>query len=275
LLGVAAVQTNFAFRGIAVTFDDLPYIDETETPKLSRARRATTKILNALKAHHVPVVGFVTENKLRVTGEMDERVALLQQWVDAGMILGNHTYSHPDFNALTIEQFQDEIIHGDVIARRLMRPHRPYQLYFRHPMTHTGDSQVKKEAIEGFLSARGYKVAPHTIENQDFIFNAGYEQALRNRDEPMRRRLRAAYLDFTIAATAFAEHISLRVFGSEITETLLLHANDITADCLDELLRRLSARGYSFLSLDEAMSEPVYQTKDTYVTKAGPTGCTT
>jgi len=54
-------------------------------------------------------------------GEVDARIALLQQWVDAGMILGNHTYSHPDFNTLTIQQFQDEIIKGEAGRRAIKK----------------------------------------------------------------------------------------------------------------------------------------------------------
>ena len=263
-------QTNKPSRNIAVTFDDLPYAAAGQPQYLPSARRATKEILRALQAHLAPAVAFVNEDKLQITGEVDARVALLRQWVDAGMILGNHTYSHPDFNALAIEQFQDEIIKGEVVTRRLMQSRQPYQLYFRHPMTHTGDTQAKKEAIETFLATRGYKVTPHTIENSDFIFNVGYVRALRNKDEATAKRLRETYLDFTIAVTEFAERISPQIFGREITQTLLLHANDINADCLDEMLMRFAARGYRFVTLDEAMSDPAYQTKDTYVGKYGP-----
>ncbi|MGH9899159.1 MAG: polysaccharide deacetylase family protein [Pyrinomonadaceae bacterium] len=254
----------------AVTFDDLPYV-AIEQQYLPNAQRATKEILHVLKTHRVPVVAFVNEGKLQVADEVDARIALLQQWVDAGMILGNHTYSHPDFNTLTIRQFQNEIIKGEVVTRRLMQSHQPYQLYFRHPMTHTGDIQAKKEAIENFLAARGYKVTPHTIENDDFIFNVCYVRALRNKDEAMAKRLREAYLNFTIAVIEFAERISPQVFGREITQTLLVHANDINADCLDEMLRRFAAREYRFVTLEEAMNDPAYQTKDTYISKAGPT----
>ena len=187
------------------------------------------------------------------------------------MILGNHTYSHPDFNSLTIQQFQDEIIKGEVITRRLMKSREPYQLYFRHPYTHTGDTRTKKEAIEDFLAARGYKVTPHTIDNMDYVFNTGYVRALRTKDEAMASRLREAYLDFTTAATGFSERASQQIFGGEIPQTLMVHANDITADCLDEMLTRLAARGYRFVTLDEAMGDPAYQTKDMYVGKYGPT----
>lgn len=257
-------------RTMAVTIDDLPFVKIGEGPYLDRARAATSKILSTLKKHNVPAVGFVNERMLEQANERDARVELLRQWVSAGMVLGNHTYSHPDFNRLTIEQFQDEIAKGDVVSRQLMRPRQPYQLYFRHPMTHTGDTAEKKEAIEKFLAARGYKVTPHTIENSDFIFNVPYAQALQSGDKELAERLRKEYLDFTIAATEFAEKISPQVFGREIPQTLLIHTNDITADCLDEMLQRLAKRGYKFVTLDKVMADPAYQTKDTLVTKFGP-----
>lgn len=270
VLSVAG-QTNTPSRKMAVTFDDLPYVAAGRQPYLPNARRATKEIIRVLQAHRAPAVAFVNENKLQANGEVEARIALLQQWVDAGMILGNHTYSHPDFNTLTVEQFQDEIVKGEFVTRRLMQSRQPYQLYFRHPMTHTGDTQAKKEAIEDFLASRGYVVTPHTIENSDFIFNVGYVRALNGNDRAMAAKLRAAYLDFTLAATEFAERVSPDIFGREISQTLLLHANDINADCLDEMLKRLEARGYRFITLDEAMADPAYRTKDTLVSKSGPT----
>lgn len=260
-----------AQRTMAITIDDLPYVSLGHPQYLPHAQRATKEILRVLQAHRAPAIGFVNENKLQATGEVDARIALLQQWVDAGMILANHTYSHPDFNTQTIEQFQDEIIKGEVITRRLMHARQPYQLYFRHPMTHTGETQAKKEAIETFLAARRYKVAPHTIENSDFIFNVPYARALRNKDAAMIKKLRDAYLDFTLAATEFAEKISPQIFGREVPQTLLIHTNDINADCLDEMLKRFVARGYKFIMLDTAMADPAYQTKDTQVYDRGPT----
>ena len=258
-------------RTMAITIDDLPFVAIGHPQYLPIAQRGTKEILRVLQAHRVTAVGFVNENKLQATGEVDARIALLQQWVDAGMILANHTYSHPDLNTQTIEQFQDEIIKGEVVTRRLMQARQPYQLYFRHPMTHAGETQAKKEAIEAFLAARGYKVAPHTIENSDYIFNASYARALRNKDAALQKKLRDAYLDFTIAATEFAEKISPQIFGREVPQTLLIHTNDLNTDCLDEMLQRLEKRGYRFITLDEAMRDPAYQTKDVNVSRNGPT----
>src|SRR6185436_15957735 len=266
----ASTGAQTVTRTMAVTFDDLPYVIIGDGPYVTRGRAATTKILSTLKKHKAPAVAFVNEGKLNGDGR-EARINLLRQWVKQGEILGNHTYSHPDFNRLTVEQFQEQIRKGEIVTRELMRSRQPYQLYFRHPMTHTGDTQEKKEAIEKFLAARGYKVTPHTIENSDFIFNIPYAGALQNKDEALAKRVREAYLDLTIAATEFAEKISPQIFGREIPQLLLIHSNDINADCLDEILRRFEARGYKFVTLDKVMSDPAYETRDTYVNKYGPT----
>ena len=258
-------------RAMAVTFDDLPYVSAGQPNTLAAAERATTALLRVLRAHRAPVVGFVNEGKLQVNGQVDARIALLRQWVQLGAILGNHTYSHVDLNTVTVEQFEQEIVRGDVITRRLMQRAQPYQLYFRHPQTHTGDTVEKKEAIEQFLAARHYKIAPHTIETADYIFNVGYVRSLRASDQATATRLRHAYVDFAMAATEFAEQIAPQVFGREIPQTLLLHANDIGADTLDDLLSRLERRGYRFITLDQAMADPAYQTPDALVSQHGPT----
>lgn len=257
-------------RKMALTFDDLPYSASAGQPWLPNAQRVTKRTLEVLKQHDAPAIGFVNEIQLQGVNS-DARVALLQEWLDAGMTLGNHTYSHPDFNRQTVEQFQEEIIKGEVITRRLMAAKKQELSYFRHPMTHTGDTQEKKEAIEKFLAARGYRITPHTIENSDFIFTVPYSRALLRRDDAEPKRLRAAYLEYTLAATEFAEKIAPQIFGREIAQTLLLHVNDINADCLDELLQRLTMRGYKFITLDEAMADSAYQTKDTLVSQRGPT----
>lgn len=264
----AAGQEKPPVRKMAVTIDDLPWVGSNN---LANTRRQTKKLLRVLRTHRAPAIGFVNERKLQVPGEVEARTALLQDWVNAGMMLGNHTYSHADFNALTAEQFAEDILKGEVVTRRLMRSRLPYQLYFRSPMTRTGNTQEKKEALEKFLAKHGYKMTPHTIENSDFVFNALYVQALQRKDEAMARRLSESYLDFTIAATVFAERISPQIFGREVAQTLVIHANDITADCLDEMLRRFKARGYRFVTLDEAMADPAYATKVTVVSSYGPT----
>lgn len=255
-------------RSMAVTIDDLPFVHRGDA-YLPAAQRGTDAILAALKKHGAPSVGFVNEVQLDRggPGERAARTALLQQWVDAGHVLGNHTFSHPDANGLTVEAYLAEIDKGEVVTKQLMQARRPYTLYFRHPMTHTGDTADKKAGIAQGLASRGYTIAPHTIENSDYLFDAAYEVA----DAPAKAKLAEAYLAHTLAATVFAEEKARELFGrDDVPQTLLIHTRTINADHLDALLASLAARGYRFITLDEAMRDRAYATPDAYVGKNGP-----
>ena len=255
---------------MAVTFDDLPFVaaDQAYSPA---AERSTQQLLDALRRHRAPAIGFVNEGQLGAGSQRrSEREALLRQWIDAGMTLGNHTFSHPDFNTLTVEAFKQQIINGEPTIKRLMAS-RKGPLFFRHPMTHTGETREKKEAIDTFLAARGYRIAPHTIENSDFIFNAVYVRAQAAGGRALAARVRDAYVDLTMGAAAFAEGAGRTLFGRDIPQTLLLHANVLNADALDVVLSRFEARGYRFVTIEDAMSDVAYATPDTMVTAYGPT----
>lgn len=256
---------------MVLTFDDLPYAaSSAERNTVPNAQRVTDAIIATLEEYHAPATAFVNEAKLHLAGEFDARRALLQRWVDAGTVLGNHTFSHPDLNSTPIAEFRQEIISGETVMRQLMKVREPYQLYFRHPYTHTGKSESTKEEIDRFLLDRGYKVAPHTIDSQDYIFNAVYLRSREQGDDSAAMRICAAYWDFVLCAADFAENISSQIFERSIPQTLLLHANDLNADCLGELLTHFKRQGYEFVSLDAAMSDPAYATQDTLVTAHGP-----
>ena len=47
--------------------------------------------------------------------------------------------------------------------------------YFRHPFLHVGqDTSSSAARFEKFLAARGYTVAPVTMDNDDFVYAAAY-----------------------------------------------------------------------------------------------------
>jgi peptidoglycan/xylan/chitin deacetylase (PgdA/CDA1 family) len=258
-------------RAMALTFDDLPFVAAGQV-YFPAATRTTSELLKVLRQHRAPAIGFVNEGQLDAGGERrSAREALLRQWIDAGMTLGNHTYSHRDFNTQTTDAFKDDVIKGEPTIKRLMAVRGSKGLFFRHPMTHTGDTKEKKDALDAFLSFRGYRIAPHTIENSDFIFNVVYVRAQAAGDRTLASRVRDAYIDLTMDATAFAEKTSQALFKRDIPQTLLLHANVLTAESLETLLSRFETRGYRFITLEEAMADPAYATPDTMVSSAGPT----
>jgi peptidoglycan/xylan/chitin deacetylase (PgdA/CDA1 family) len=259
-------------RTVAVTVDDLPGAvpgtgqsqgDLQEFQKINRA------IPQILKAHHAPAVGFVNEWKLQVSGERDARVALLQGWLDAGLTLGNHTYSHASFNAIPLAQYEDETIRGEVVTRALMKAAGQEEKYFRHPFLATGPTEEAKAAFEAFLQERGYRVAPVTVDNEDWVFNDALGAAREKGDEALAEKTKKAYLEYMKGAFEYYERISQNLFHREIPQILLIHDNELEAECLDQLLSHLERRGYRFISLDQALEDPAYTTADLFI---GPQG---
>src|SRR5688572_2786232 len=81
-------------REVAITFDDLPWQSVVDY-QVADARRMTAELLQAIRRHRVPAIGFVNEIKLQPGGVIEAgRVAMLESWIAAGLELGNHTFSH-------------------------------------------------------------------------------------------------------------------------------------------------------------------------------------
>ncbi|HEX6462931.1 MAG TPA: polysaccharide deacetylase family protein [Vicinamibacterales bacterium] len=255
-------------KSIAVTFDDLPKAHGFDD--IDGLRRTTDSILTVLKAHHVPAVAFVNEQKLYVGYHlMPERVDELRKWVAAGVILGNHTYSHIDINDVPLERYQNDVIKGEKTYTRLMRGHSS-EKWFRHPFTHTGPTAEIKAGLNKFLATRGYRVAPFTIENSDWLFSAAYEKAKQAGDEAQAARLRDEYLSYTGKMFDWFESLARDDFGRDIPEILLVHANELHTDVLDALLTNVEKRGYGFVTLTQAMKDPAYASPEDYVGRFGP-----
>jgi peptidoglycan/xylan/chitin deacetylase (PgdA/CDA1 family) len=259
-------------REVAVTFDDLPAASVTR--RGSDAWRAiTTRLLAAIARHRVPAVGFVIEGKLAGDdGTVDrDRVALLRQWLDAGLDLGNHSVSHRDLNLTPLEAFEEDVLRGERVTRPLVEAHGRTLTFFRHPMLHTGETLEKKQAFEQFLAAHGYRVAPVTIDNDDYLFAAALDRAEARRDRAVMRRVEDAYVPYMDAKIAYYEQQAAALFGREIRQILLLHANSINARRFDALATAIERRGYRFVALERALEDPAYQSPDTYTGTGGIT----
>ncbi|HVD92631.1 MAG TPA: beta-L-arabinofuranosidase domain-containing protein [Vicinamibacterales bacterium] len=258
-----------AGKTMAITFDDLPKAQDVDD--LDGARRTTDAILRTLKAHRAPAVAFVNEGKLYIGPRIVEgRVALLQSWIDAGVPLGNHTYSHIDINSVPLAKYEADVVRGERTSVRLMRGTRMTERWFRHPYTHTGPTAEIKAGLDKFLAARGYRVAPFTIENSDWIFSSVYAKAKKGGDEALLARTRDAYLAYTDTMLDWFETLAAEDFGHAIPQILLIHSNELHTDALDALLTRIEQRGYRFVSLGDAMKDAAYKTPDDFTGTYGP-----
>lgn len=264
----AAPQTSVPPRLVAITIDDLPEATLTTSGTIGEvmaARRSLQHIIEALQEHKAPAIGFVNEEKLQADDQLDIRVGLLEMWLDEGFTLGNHTYSHADFQTTPLPEFEDEVVRGEVITGRLLDDHKMKLRYFRFPYNHTGPNKQAKEALLQFLAERNYISTPFTVEHADYIFDQVYASAQKAGDDNAAHRIGAAYLDQLDIAFTFAEKRARDDFGRDIPQVFLIHSNDINAEYLGVMLDRLQQRGYKFISLDEAMADPAYKTADDYV----------
>jgi peptidoglycan/xylan/chitin deacetylase (PgdA/CDA1 family) len=266
----AAIAGPPPLRTVAVTIDDLPAPPAGVVANEPAALAAmTAKLLAALAEHRVPAVGFVNEGKLFVPGEgpagVAARTAVLRQWIDAGLELGNHTYSHRSLNRLPLEEFAADLLRGEPVTRGLLAEKGRTLRYFRHPFLQVGLELAKRRAFERFLAEKGYTIAPVTFDNDEYVFAFVYADALRRGETALADRIAAAYLDYMEGVFAFFEQVSQRLLGREPAQVLLLHANQLNADHFGALADRMERRGYGFATLEETLRDPAYALPDDYV----------
>ena len=255
-------------RQVAITIDDLP-AGAAYSMSAPDITQMTAKLMAALREEKVPVVGFVNEKKLYKWGEVDERIKALQMWLDSGFELGNHTFAHTSLNRAGRKEFEDAIVQGEPVTALLLAQHKMKLRYFRHPYLDTGrDLQTRRE-VEAFLVARGYRIAPVTLDAWDWFFARLYDEARKRGDAAMQQETANAYLSHSDAVFSYCEKLSKDLVGYEPKQILLLHANQLEADHIHELLALIRKRGYRFITLEDALGDDAYGLPDTYVGEEG------
>ncbi len=252
-----------ADRQVAITIDDLPRGGDAINRCSSDLLHFTQRFLRPLWQAGVPFSGFVNEGHCREELGDAKLAAILRQWKEAGAELGNHTAQHLNYDNTPRDQFFAGILEGERVTKQVTgAPVR----YFRHPYLHTGKTLEDKRALEQWLGAHGYIIAPITIDTPDYIYAALYARAKHGSET---RRIRADYLRIMEDLFAFYEQRSRAVLGREIAQTVLIHASQLNADCLPSLIAMMKRRGYRIVSLTEALKDPLYAVDETFVGNKG------
>lgn len=267
---VGATSDALPLRQVALTFDDLPA--NSTRGDFEVWREITEGLLRGLERTEAPAVGFVNESKLYEDGELDHRrVWLLRAWLLAGHQLGNHTYSHPSLFSTPLDEFQADVLRGERVIRPLVEASGEELEFFRHPFLNTGPDLKTKRDFEAFLEEHGYRVAPVTVDNQEWIFARAYDRALDRADTATAKRVIEAYLPYMDSIFGYYERQSVALLGYELPQVLLLHANRLNAHTLGDLISILEDRGYGFTTLEAALEDPAYARSDAWVGRAGIT----
>lgn len=257
----SSAQTKQQKR-VAITFDDLPVASTVQTDE--GWAEITSKLLTTMTRNKIPVVGFVNEGQLYRDNKLDpKRVALLRQWLDAGLELGNHTFSHKSLHSISLAEYEADVLRGEEVLRQLTTAKHVKLRYFRHPFLHTGRSLEIRQEFESFLRLHGYTIAPVTIDNSEWIFARAYDNARDANDLAAMTQIAEAYIPYMDSKFAHFENLSESLFGRQIKQVLLVHANSINADHFGDLVAMMKRRGYKFITLAEALTDSAYQSPDT------------
>jgi peptidoglycan/xylan/chitin deacetylase (PgdA/CDA1 family) len=256
-----------AARSVALTFDDLPAVG---TQNVAQVRAITRDILDALDRHHAPATGFVIGRNVETLANRSG-ASILSEWTRRGYPLGSHTYTHIDLSNVTVQAFEDDVIANEKVLAAAWAGADRGTKFLRFPYNHAGDTAAKHDAVRAFLAGRGYQIAVCTIDTSDYVFNQAYGLMLARRDTASAAKLRKEYLEYSATEVDYYQSLHVQIFGHGTPHVMLLHANRLNADLIDELLKIFEARGFRFVTLDEAQRDPAYQTPDdALLTKFGP-----
>ncbi|MEZ0608149.1 polysaccharide deacetylase family protein [Fibrella sp. WM1] len=263
-LGPACAQ-----KRMCITVDDLPTVSRVYRTAAGQDS-LTGQLLAHLKRHNVPAIGFVVGEKLMNQSQPDKaQLRLLTRWLNAGMELGNHTFAHLGYNTISAAAYQQDVAGVDAVLRPLLRSANQRLRYFRHPYLQRGNTVGKRDSLVRYLASQQYVEAPVSIDNADYLFSAAYDVALLRKDTALASSVGRQYVDYMLACVHYYEAQADSLFRRPIAHILLTHANTINSQYLGDLLARLTAEGYLFVSLDDALQDAAYQSQDDYVRNGG------
>lgn len=242
-------------KEICITFDELPAAQSFD--EVDRAA-VTYLILETLKKHNVKAAGFVVGNRI------EDSFDILGQWLNAGHILGNMTYSNQDLHQLGIEQFIADIKAGEDALKTMLDGFGQKERYFRYPFMHYGNDAEAKTQVSLYLDEHNYRVAHATILTEDYLYNLTLEKMGLVPDSADFDRLLNEYVNHVLDEIERMEIVSRQVLKRPCRHILRLKANRLNAVFLDEMLTAIKDMGYKFVSLDRALGDELYSAPEAY-----------
>ncbi len=260
---LVALHAIAAAQEVALTFDDLPSHGPLP-PGMTRLDVAKS-IIATLKAAKAPqVYGFINAVKLE---QVPEDMAVLKEWRSAGYMLGNHTYSHMSLNDNTVEAFEKDIARNEPVLQSLMG-HEDWH-WFRYPFLWEGDTLEKRNEVRAYLKDHGYRVAQVTLDFEDYAWNEPYARCVAKNDQKSIEWLKSSYLNTAQQYIDLDQKMSQMVFGRDVKHVMLLHLGAFDAVMLPQLLDLLKQKGFKLVTLEEAESDPAYQSNPDLPLKYG------
>lgn len=255
---------SFAQKQVALTIDDVP-----NTP-LYQQQNYQAPLLEYLDSLQIPSAIFINEGLIYKTPAISENFDLLHQWIKSPHTsLGNHTFSHPRYSTTGIADFSLDILKGAAISKELASYYNKPLPHFRFPFNDLGKDSIQQAVVDSFLRAQGYQSTPFTIESSDWLYNAVYKHYWKQNKTQKAQEIGQQYISKTLEYFDFFEQLVQQEYGRPMRHIYLCHDNLLNAHYLPLLLEALKARGYQFISIEEALEDSLYQQPNLYYKKWG------
>jgi peptidoglycan/xylan/chitin deacetylase (PgdA/CDA1 family) len=251
MFGTIAVSPQA--QQIAFTWDDLPA--HSALPPGETRVKIGRKIIAAMKdAKLPPAYGFV--NGIRTEDE-PLSTPMLKQWRDAGLPLGNHTWSHMNLNQRSLADWESDVLKNEPLLQSYMG-NRDWH-WLRFPYLAEGDTAEKRDGARRFLAEHGYKIAAVTMSFADYMYNEPYARCVAKKDAAGIAQLETEYLRAANAYLTYTRSMAKALYGRDIPYVLLMHVGALDARLLPRLLQLYRERRATFVSLEQAEKDPFYR----------------
>jgi peptidoglycan/xylan/chitin deacetylase (PgdA/CDA1 family) len=251
-------------RPLLVTVDDLPIGGSGHDSPEERAR-ITRDLLAALDKHGIKAVALVTWGNARYEGDP----GLLDLWLKAGHELGNHSDRHLSYTATGVEAYIADIEAARSRLAAFLAARGRTLRFFRFPFLREGDTEEKLDAMRAYLERTGQRNLPVTIDHQDWSFEQPWVAARRAGDAKATERVAADYQAALRLAVRHHEAHGDRLFGRQVPQILLLHANEVGAAQWDALFSWLEETGHRFATADQVLADPALREPHRFVATHG------
>ena len=256
-------------RKLAIGFVSIPPLDRSENPPKDSA--ATAKILvEVLKAHKIPAIGFLNGSQVSDGEKMyPVRAEIAKMWRGEGFEVGVGVYKHIWFYDTPFDEYVANTEKNINIANKLFGQKDLQLHYFSYPYLNTGKSVEDRDRFESWLQGRGLASVKYTIDNDEWMYSYAYDLARNDNDVNTMKEIRTAFLDYMTRMFDHYEAYSHQMFGRDIAQTMVLTPSRLVADTGHDLFGMIEKRGYTFVSMSDAQSDPAYQTAEDFVGKSG------
>jgi peptidoglycan/xylan/chitin deacetylase (PgdA/CDA1 family) len=238
---------------VAVTVDDLLLWDGMPWAPGYDADRVVKAMTSAFTKHGIKgVYGFSSSAPLLST---PSNSSVFDHWAAEGHYTSNHTHYHANLNWVSASNYIADIEQSEAIIDRWSSSSP--KKYFRYAMDNWGNTQFKFDNVKQYLSRNNYQSAPVGVWFYDTEFLVPHLRAITSGDSDALTWVRKSFIATALKQLRVHAAAARLLFGRDPIYIWLIHGTPLAADCIEQILDGFQAMGSEFVSLDEAMADPV------------------